>query len=155
MTTLTINEIKELAGFAGLQVDSHGLTEEDMEAQLTIEPCPKDGVAGDNGEKIKYTGSIAYFTEIPEEGCMPLGEPVEESSTEFGGTVTVKVKPGMKARINPAEIEGKIHEGKEFVVAGEPRDLSGTEVVALNNLDGSKFSAGYDLSMLQITEIPS
>lgn len=59
---------------------------------------------------------------------------------------------GMKARINPAEMEGKIHIGKEFVIASEPRDLCGTEVVALNNLDGTRFSAGYALSMLQITK---
>lgn len=72
--------------------------------------------------------------------------------SDFSGSVQVKVKKGMKARINPAEMEGKIHKGKEFVIASEPRDLCGTEVVALNNIDGSRFSAGYDLSMLQITD---
>jgi len=70
----------------------------------------------------------------------------------FMGSVQVKVELGMKARINPAEIEGKIHKGKEFVIASKPRDLCGTEVVALDNPDGSKFSAGYDLSMLEITD---
>lgn len=70
----------------------------------------------------------------------------------FSGSVQVKVEKGMKAQINPEEIEGKIHKGKEFVIAGLPRDLCGTEVVALNNLDGSRFSAGYNLSMLVITD---
>jgi hypothetical protein len=71
----------------------------------------------------------------------------------FSGSVRVKVKPGMKARINPAEIEGKFHKGKEFIVAGEPRILCGSEVVALNNKDGSRFSAEYDLSMIEITDM--
>lgn len=71
---------------------------------------------------------------------------------EFSGTVQIKVRPGMKVRINPKEIEGKIYAGKEFIISGECRMLCGTEVVPLNNLDGSHFSAGYDLSMLQVTD---
>jgi hypothetical protein len=70
----------------------------------------------------------------------------------FSGSVQVKVEKGMKARINPEELEGKKHKGREFVVDSLPRDLCGTEVVALNNLDGTRFSASYDLSMLEITD---
>ena len=70
----------------------------------------------------------------------------------FSGTVQVRVKQGMKARINPNEIEGKRNLGKEFIIVSEPRVLCGTEVVSLNNLDGSRFSAAYDLSMLQVTD---
>lgn len=70
----------------------------------------------------------------------------------FSGSVKVKVESGMKVRVNPNELEGKIHKGKEFVIDGLPRDLCGTEVVALNNIDGTRFSAAYDLSMLQITD---
>ena len=68
--------------------------------------------------------------------------------SDFSGNVIVKVGDGMEVRINPEEIEGKRHEGELFIVAGEPRVLCGTEVVALNNSDGSRFSAAYDLSML-------
>jgi len=71
---------------------------------------------------------------------------------KFSGTVKVKIEQGMKVRVNPKEFEGKRHAGKEFIVAGEPRDLCGTEVVALNNIDGTRFSAAYDLSMLQVTD---
>lgn len=71
---------------------------------------------------------------------------------DFSGTVSVKVEKGMKARINPNEFEGRLHKDKEFIIDSMPRDLCGTEVVALNNIDGSRFSAGYDLSMLQITD---
>ena len=69
------------------------------------------------------------------------------------GTVKVKIEPGMKARINPEEFEGRTHKGKEFVITGAPRDLCGTQVVPLDNLDGSRFSAGYDMSMLEITDV--
>jgi hypothetical protein len=74
-------------------------------------------------------------------------------ANKFNGTVKVKVAVGMKARINPKMIEGRIHKGKEFVIASDPRILCGTEVVALNKSDGSRFSAGYDLSMLEITDV--
>lgn len=70
----------------------------------------------------------------------------------FSGSVKVKVESGMKVRVNPNELEGKINKVKEFVIDGLPRDLCGTEVVALNNIDGTCFSAAYDLSMLQITD---
>jgi len=69
------------------------------------------------------------------------------------GTVVVKAKKGMKVRIKPSEIEGKTHKGKEFIIDGEPRLLCGTEVVPLNNLDGSRFSAAYDMSMLEVTDM--
>ncbi|WP_152557023.1 hypothetical protein [Endozoicomonas montiporae] len=68
------------------------------------------------------------------------------------GSVQVKVTTGMKVRINPEEVEGKKHKGKEFVIASLPWALCGTEVVELDNLDGSRFSPAYDLSMLEITD---
>lgn len=71
---------------------------------------------------------------------------------EFKGSVSVKVSKGMKVRINPIEIEGKLNFGKQFVVDGDPNVICGTECVPLNNLDGSRFSANYDLSMLQVTD---
>lgn len=69
---------------------------------------------------------------------------------EFKGSVEIKVKEGMKAQISTFYAEGRIHKGREFVIVSEPRDLCGTEVVALNNVDGSRFSPAYDLSMLEI-----
>ena len=71
---------------------------------------------------------------------------------QFSGSAMVKVRLGMKVQINPSEYDGKIHKGKVFVVAGEPRDLCGSQVVPLNNIDGSRFCAAYDLSMLQVTD---
>ena len=71
---------------------------------------------------------------------------------KFSGSVKVRVEKGMTARINPNEFEGKIHKGKEFLIDSAPRELCGTEVVSLNNIDGTRFSAGYDLSMLEIID---
>lgn len=59
----------------------------------------------------------------------------------------------MKARIQLSELEGQIHKGKEFVVASEVKEICGAEVVALNHLDGTAFSASYDIDMLEITDI--
>lgn len=71
----------------------------------------------------------------------------------FSGRVETTAKQGMMVRINPLEAEGKMHKGKEFVIAGDPRVWCGTGVVALNNKDGTRFSAGYDLSMLEVTDL--
>lgn len=71
---------------------------------------------------------------------------------KFSGSVKVKVKRGMRVRINPLEPEGRKHLDKEFIVAGEPRILCDTEVVALNNVDGARFSTAYNLAMLQVTD---
>lgn len=72
--------------------------------------------------------------------------------SDFSGTVRIAVKKGMLVRINPNGLVGLRNAGKEFVVDGSPRELCGTEVVALNNLDGTRFSDSYDLSMLQVTD---
>jgi hypothetical protein len=58
----------------------------------------------------------------------------------------------MSCRIKESEIQGRINKGREFIINGEARDLCGTEVVPLNNLDDTRFSANYDLSMLEITD---
>ncbi len=72
---LTISEIKNLAEFAGMTVDLEGIDADEMESEISVVLCPKDGLLDDDGKtKIKYTGHIAYFSEYPEEGCHPLGE---------------------------------------------------------------------------------
>ena len=71
---------------------------------------------------------------------------------EFSGSVKVKVQIGMRAKINTEFPDGKIHKGREFIIDSMPRVLCGSEVVALNKPDGSRFSPAYDLSMLLITD---
>ena len=70
-------------------------------------------------------------------------------------STSVKVKKGMNVRINPNEPEGRLYEGRIFVIDSAPRKVGGTMVSALNNLDGTRFSPGYDLAMIHVlpTEI--
>lgn len=76
MTVLTAKEIKNLAEFAGLNVNYGGMTPEEAETEFTIQDCPKDGVSCDGGKPQKYSGSVAWISDYPEEGCMPLGDPI-------------------------------------------------------------------------------
>lgn len=45
-----------------------------------------------------------------------------------------------------------MHKGKEFIVNSDVREVCGTAVVALNHVDGSRFSAAYDMGDLEITD---
>ena len=76
----------------------------------------------------------------------------KEINREFSGSVKIKVKKGMMVRINPNEIEGKIHLGKLFIINSEVRTLCGTEVVSLLTSSGARFSAAYNLEMLEVTD---
>lgn len=68
---LTVDQIKDLAEFAGLRVGG-GLTEDERETEVAITKCPKRGVKDDDGS-IGHYRHIAYFDEYPEEGVFPLG----------------------------------------------------------------------------------
>lgn len=68
--TLTVEQIKNLAEFAGLRVKDK-LTEEDKETEITITTCPKQGILDDD-ESIIHCKHIAYLEEYPEEGVCPL-----------------------------------------------------------------------------------
>ena len=83
----------------------------------------------------------------------PEHKHTETEMRKFSGRVTTTPRIGMKVQIKRCCVEGKLHIGNEFTIASSPRELCGTWVVALNNSDGSRFSAGYDLSMLEITAL--
>ena len=70
--TLTVEQIKNLAEFAGLRVKDK-LTEEDKETEITIIKCPKHGIQDDDGTII-HCKHIAYLEEYPEEGVCPLDQ---------------------------------------------------------------------------------
>lgn len=70
--TLTIDQIKDLAEFAGLRIEGE-ITDEDKETEITITACPKQGIEDDDGSIIHYR-HIAYLEEYPEEGVCPLGQ---------------------------------------------------------------------------------
>ena len=84
--TLTIDQIKDLAEFAGPVVIGD-VTDDDKETEITINACPKKGIQDGDGSII-HCRHIAYMEEYPEEGVAPLGptnghgrEPVPELCT--------------------------------------------------------------------------
>ena len=73
MLILTVREIKELAEFAGLSL--HGDSNaDDMDSEISITTEPMECI-DDNGKVERYA-HVAHFADYPEEGCMPLGEPI-------------------------------------------------------------------------------
>lgn len=75
--TLTINEIRDLAMLAGFEVKNYT---EDGDYEITIETCPEKGV--DDDGKIIQSRYIAYFEDYPEEGVLPLGRPLNMTTTK-------------------------------------------------------------------------
>lgn len=73
--TLTVEQIKDLAEFAGHRLAESTTTDDEKETEITITVCPKVGVKEDDGSIVHYR-HIAYFEEYPEEGVCPLGEQV-------------------------------------------------------------------------------
>jgi len=77
MITLTVAQIKDLVEFAGLTLHpAHMPDEDDLETEFTIQDCPETGVMDDEGVARHY-GLIAYCTDYPDEGCIPLGPELE------------------------------------------------------------------------------
>lgn len=76
--TLTIEEIKDLAEFAGLRVNDDDLDSDNRDTEITVTECPKQGVKDET--KIVHCRHIAYLEEYPEEGVMPLGTPNDKVS---------------------------------------------------------------------------
>lgn len=66
---LTAAEIKDLAEMAGFTVDTHDI---EMDQEFTVDDCPATGVKDDDGTPRHYA-HIAWDSEYPEEGVMPLG----------------------------------------------------------------------------------
>ncbi len=77
---LTVREILDLAKFSGIVVDETKLpNEEEMETVVCITSCHKDGLANDDGV-IEHFNLVMYFEECPEEGVIPLGDPITAKS---------------------------------------------------------------------------
>jgi hypothetical protein len=77
--TLTVNEIQDLAMFAGIALDqSRRADYEDGGASITIGPCPPKGVHDEDASKTRHYRAIAWFEEYPEEGCHGLGPETQE-----------------------------------------------------------------------------
>lgn len=73
MLTLTVAEIKDLAECAGLVLNQKSMPDADeLEVEIVVMKCPKEGVRGDDGKPTHYA-HIAYFSDYPDEGSLPLG----------------------------------------------------------------------------------
>lgn len=71
---LTVEEIKQLAEFAGLKVE-HFMPSDELETEIAITNCPTRGIKDPDNDSIMLYKHIAYFEEYPEEGVYPLGKP--------------------------------------------------------------------------------
>lgn len=80
---LTQQEIRHLALFCGMVVaePTEMEKEDERECKIVIAPWPTKGVKGDD-EMLPIHKHIAYLDEYPEEGCIPLGEPIDAAQTK-------------------------------------------------------------------------
>jgi len=83
--TLTQQEIRHLALFCGMVVAEPTEMEKEDErvCEIVIAPWPTKGVKGDDGMLPPHK-HIAYLDEYPEEGCIPLGEPIAAIEAQKG-----------------------------------------------------------------------
>lgn len=68
---LTIEQIRDLASFAGLKVDPE-VDDDERETEIVICGCPPQGIEGENGV-VEHYKHVAYLQEYPDEGVFPLG----------------------------------------------------------------------------------
>lgn len=80
MLTLTVEQIKDLAEFAGFTLHSRFMPEE-MVSEVVICECPANGVKceGEPSDPmaVAHYKHVAYFAEYPDEGCHGLGPEVD------------------------------------------------------------------------------
>jgi hypothetical protein len=72
MINLSIKQIMDLANYCGLVCNDGGLDSDDLEAEVSI--VENGLVATDDNKTSAWYGAYAYFSEYPEEGCMPLND---------------------------------------------------------------------------------
>jgi hypothetical protein len=79
--TLTVNEIADLARFAGIALDETRLPDADEgETEISVGPCPKGGLYEEEDGPRTHYRLIAWLEEYPEEGSMGLGPEMPQPS---------------------------------------------------------------------------
>ena len=80
MLTMTAAEIRDLARFAGFMVDDTTTPESDLEVEITVMPCPSEGVRNDgepsDADSVSHYRYIALCAEYPEDWCIGLGSEI-------------------------------------------------------------------------------
>lgn len=78
---LTVREIIDLAEYAGITIDKAKLPDEhEMETVVCLTHCHPGGLKNDEGVT-EHFNLVMYFEDCPEEGVIPLGEPIEKPAT--------------------------------------------------------------------------
>lgn len=79
---LTVREIMDLAEASGLAIDKTKLPSEDeLEAVMCLARCHPGGLKDDDGV-IEHYSLVMYCEDCPEEGVIPLGNPITKISRE-------------------------------------------------------------------------
>lgn len=73
---LTGREIKDLAEYAGFNLDDTKTDSDILEAEFSVLDCPKNGVMGDDG-KAEHYDHVVVCDGCDGNECSPLGEPIE------------------------------------------------------------------------------
>jgi len=77
MITLTVNEIYDLARFAGFPLDENVKPDEDEgESTITIGDCPDKGLSDEGDQVCRKYRHAAWSEEYPEEGMVGLGDEI-------------------------------------------------------------------------------
>lgn len=77
MLTLSVEQIRDLAVFAGLALDETRQPEpDDLETEISISLEAVTLSGGDDGESRRYR-NVAYMSDYPEEGAYGLGGEIE------------------------------------------------------------------------------
>lgn len=79
--TLTMLQIKALAEFTGMLVDSAGFDDDYMSSEYVIAACPAIGIKNDgepgDPDSVSHYELIAYCADCPEDGCIGLGPEID------------------------------------------------------------------------------
>lgn len=75
---LTVREIIDLAVFSGIEIDESKIPAGDeLDEVVCIANCHPAGLENDDGV-IEHYNFVMYFEQCPEEGVIPLGNPIKK-----------------------------------------------------------------------------
>ena len=75
--SLTVREIMDLAKYSGIDLDENNASDiDEMETIVCLCSCHPDGVKNEDGS-IEHFNFVIYFEDYPEEGVIPLGNPIK------------------------------------------------------------------------------
>lgn len=75
--TITLQQIIDLAEFAGVSISADDYDGGQLEVEYTVADCPPEGIKNDgepsDPDSVSHYELIAYVTDYPDEGCIGLG----------------------------------------------------------------------------------